>query len=509
MASLPVILHYRRTKTYNAAKKLFVKILYATSEIHPLIKTGGLADVSGALPAALSALSVDIRVIVPGYRTVMEKLADASPLARFANPFASGEVEIREARLPGTTVPILIVVCDAFFNRDGGPYQMPSGQDWPDNALRFGLLSYAAALLASDRSPLDWRPDVLHCNDWQTGLAPAYLRFMPGKTATTVMTIHNLAYQGNFGSHLVGPLGLPPHSFTMQGLEYHGFLSFLKAGLFYADRLSTVSPTYAREIQQEHLGFGMHGLLHERRDVLTGILNGIDINEWNPARDAHLAKCYTAKTVARKRENKRALQERLGLEVDAEKPLIAVISRITYQKGSDVVLAVAPEILHEGAQLAMLGSGEKEIEQALAMLAERHPGKLSVTIGYDEGLSHLMEAGADMFLMPSRYEPCGLNQMYSQRYGTPPIVNATGGLADTVVDASPENIAAGTATGFAFRNMNYGGVLEAVCRALDTYRDQAVWTAIQQHGMATDFSWKKSAREYLALYRALSSRQTV
>jgi starch synthase len=480
-----------------------VKVLFATSEAYPLIKTGGLADVSGALPIALAKLGTDVRVLLPGYRVVLDKIADAPGVARFANPFAPGEVELREHVLPDSDVPILIVACDAFFNRDGGPYQMPNGQDWPDNALRFGLLSYVAALLASDRSPLDWRPDVLHCNDWQTGLAPAYLRYMPKATghAPTVMTIHNLAYQGNFGSDLVGPLGLPPASFAMHGLEFHGHLSFLKAGLFYADRLSTVSPTYAREIQEPHLGFGLHGLLHERREVLSGILNGIDTREWDPGHDPHLAKTYTARSLKRKAENKRALQERLGLELNADKPLIAVISRITYQKGSDVVLAVAPEILREGAQVAMLGTGEREIEQALSMLAQRHPGQLSVTIGYDEAQSHLMEAGADLFLMPSRYEPCGLNQMYSQRYGTPPIVSATGGLADTVVDATPENIAAGRATGFVFHGVHYHSVLDSVCRALRLYGDQTAWQAIQRRGMAADFSWEHSARAYLELYR--------
>jgi starch synthase len=490
-----------------------VKVLFATSEAYPLIKTGGLADVSGALPIALAALGADVRVLLPGYRAVLDKLPDARAVARFTNPFANGEVEIREGCLPGCTVPVYIVVYDTFFNRDGGPYQMPNGQDWPDNALRFGLLSYVAALLASDKTPLDWRPDVLHCNDWQTGLAPAYLRFMPKGTDTgtgtghapTLMTIHNLAYQGNFGADLVGQLGLPPRSFAMQGLEFHGHLSFLKAGLFYADRLTTVSPTYAREIQEPHLGFGMHGLLHERRNVLSGILNGIDTREWDPAHDTHLAKCYTTRSLKRKQDNKRALQQRLGLEPDAGKPLIAVISRITYQKGSDVVLAVAPEILREGAQIAILGSGERELEQALTMLAERHPGQLSVTIGYDEGQAHLMEAGADLFLMPSRYEPCGLNQMYSQRYGTPPVVSATGGLADTVVDASKDNLAAHTATGLVFSEMNYHSVLATVCRALGLYHDKPTWEAIQRRGMATDFSWKRSAQEYLALYRALSA----
>jgi starch synthase len=485
-----------------------VKILFATSELYPLVKTGGLADVSGALPIALSQLSADIRVLVPGYRAVLESLPDARTIASFPNPYGPGEVELRESLLPNSNVPTIIVVCDGFFNRDGGPYQTPDGSDWPDNALRFGLLSRVAALLASEQSPLPWRPDILHCNDWQTGLAPAFLHFMRGPTAPTVMTIHNLAYQGVFGRAMVGRLGLPPQSFTMQGLEYYGNLSFLKAGLFYADCLTTVSPTYAREIQDQRLGFGMHGLLHERRNVLTGILNGIDVSEWDPAQDKYLAKTYTSKTLARKQENKRAVQERLGLETTPDKPLIAVISRVTYQKGSDVILAAAHEILAEGAQLAVLGSGEREIEDALTTMASGYPGQFSVTVGYDEGLSHLLEAGADIFLMPSRYEPCGLNQMYSQRYGTPPVVTDTGGLADTVVDVTPESIAAGTGTGFVFHEVHYDSMLDGVRRALDAYQDKKLWRAIQRHAMAMDFSWEKSAQTYLDLYRSLLPVET-
>ncbi len=480
-----------------------VKLLFATSEIHPLVKTGGLADVSGALPAALRDLGVDARVLLPGYRKVLERLPGARPVAHFDHPFTPGTVELREARVPGSEVPLFIVVWDAYFNREGGPYQSPDGSDWPDNAYRFGLLSHAAALLASEHSPLPWRPDILHCNDWQTGLAPAYLRFRDGPRARTVMTIHNLAYQGNFGAELLGALRLPPESYQIQGLEYYGHLSFLKAGLFYADRLTTVSPTYAREIQEETLGFGMHGLLRERSGVLSGILNGIDVHEWDPRRDPHLPCHYDASRLEGKQACKRRLQTRLGLDADASRPLIAVISRITYQKGSDVVLAVAPEIVREGAQLAILGSGERELEEALASLGRRHPGAIAVTIGYDEELAHLMEAGADVFLMPSRYEPCGLNQMYSQRYGTPPVVHATGGLADTVADATPENLARGVATGFVFFDMHYATVVDAVRRALAAWRDQAVWRRIQRAGMAVDFSWERSAKSYLEVYRDL------
>jgi len=480
-----------------------LQVLFATSEIHPLIKTGGLADVSGALPAALRGLGVDARVLVPGYRALLERLGRSDTVAWFPHPFTQGQVELRAAEVPGSGVPLYIVVWDEYFNRDGGPYQAADGRDWPDNALRFGLLSHTAALLASTDTPLPWRPHLLHCNDWQTGLAPAYLHFRRQHTPT-VMTIHNLAYQGNFGAEWLAPLRLPPESFSLHGLEYYGHLSFLKAGLYYASWLTTVSPTYAREIQEESLGFGMHGLLKARSATLTGILNGIDTNEWDPATDPHLPQGYDADHLQGKAVCRRVLRQRLGLALDETRPLIAVISRITYQKGSDVVLALAPALLRERAQMAILGSGEKELEAAFTRLAARHPGELSVTIGFDEGLSHLMEAGADLFLMPSRYEPCGLNQMYSQRYGTPPVVHATGGLADTVIDATAENLANGTATGFVFHDMHYASVLAGVSRALAAWRDVPTWRRIQRAAMAMDFSWARSARAYLDLYRSVS-----
>ncbi|MBI5752455.1 MAG: glycogen synthase GlgA [Hydrogenophilales bacterium] len=481
------------------------KILFATSEAHPLIKTGGLADVSGALPAALHALGVDVKILLPGYPAVLQQGKHATPFAQLPNPFAPGTVEILETRLPETAVPVLIVRYDAFFNRKGGPYQQPGGKDWPDNALRFGLLSYVAAWLGSSGNPTAWQPDLIHCNDWQTGLAPAYLRFWPGRKPPSIMTIHNLAYQGVFGPESVKPLHLPAESFKIQGLEYYGNLSFLKAGVFYADRITTVSPTYARDIQQEALGFGMHGLLHERRSVLSGIINGIDTKEWDPQHDPHLPHRYSAKRLNNKVKNKAALQHELGLAVEAPTPLVAIISRITYQKGSDLVLGVMHDLIREGVQFALLGTGDAAIEQAFVNLARAHPGRIAVTIGYAEDLSHRMEAGADMFLMPSRYEPCGLNQMYSQRYGTPPVAHATGGLADTIVHATPTHIATGDATGFLFREMTHHACTDAVRRAVRLYRDAPLWQQLQSAGMQRDFSWQNSAEAYLKLYRSLAA----
>ena len=479
------------------------RILFATSEAYPLIKTGGLADVSGALPRALHALGADIKILLPGYAEVMHQSKHATLFAKLPNPFTSGTVELLETRLPGSTVPILIVRYDAFFNRKGGPYQQLNGQDWPDNFLRFGLLSYVAAWMGSSANVTDWQPDLIHCNDWQTGLAPAYLRFWPGRKPPTIMTIHNLAYQGMFGPESVPVLLLPAESFKMQGLEFYGNLSFLKAGVFYADRITTVSPTYAREIQQEASGFGMHGLLHERRSVLSGVINGIDMQEWDPQHDPHLPHRYSAKRLNNKVKNKAALQQEMGLAVEPNTPLVAIISRITYQKGSDLVLGVLHDLVREGVQIALLGAGDTIIEEAFTNQAQKHRGRIAVKIGYAEDLSHRMEAGADMFLMPSRYEPCGLNQMYSQRYGTPPIAHATGGLVDTIVNATPTHLATGDATGFLFREMTAQACTDAVRRAIRMYRNPTAWQQIQITGMQRDFSWQKSAEAYMSLYRSL------
>ena len=468
-----------------------MKILFATSEATPLIKTGGLADVSGALPPALREIGVDCRVLLPGYPKVLEKLGPAETVATVPTLPGSPDARLLLGQLPGTDTPLYVLDLPAAFQRGGGPYSDVAGHDFADNAWRFAVLSRVAALLASDQSPLDWRPDLLHCNDWQTGLAPAYLNFL-GRPVPSVITVHNLAYQGIFPPHALHGLGLPPESFSIHGVEYYGNLSFLKAGLYYADRITTVSPTYAEEIQRDPLGMGLQGLLTDRRGTLRGILNGIDPREWNPSADPHLPDKYSARGLAGKKRCKQQLQQEMGLAQDADAPLFGVIARMTHQKGLDLVLAVAEGIVHRGGQLIMLGTGDKALEQAVRDTAARHPGRVACFIGYDEGLSHRIEAGSDAFLMPSRFEPCGLNQMYSLRYGTPPVVHATGGLRDTVQDG---------VNGFVFDAPTAHALWVAVVRALALYADPAAWKRMVRAGMAQDFSWTHSAKDYEAMYR--------
>ncbi len=480
-----------------------LKILFATSELAPLIKTGGLADVSGALPAALQAVGADVRVLLPAYPKVWAQAGAVTSVAEFTHWHGFPPARLFAGTLPNG-VPLLLLDCPSLFQRDGGPYQDKHGADWGDNAQRFALLSKVAALLASRSSPLDWHPDILHCHDWQTGLAPAYLHFAPDACAQSVITIHNLAFQGNFAPHSLHNIGLPHAAFSTDGGEFYGHFSYLKAGLYYAREITTVSPTYAEEIQQEALGFGMQGLLHTRRPNLSGILNGIDIEEWNPARDPHLDKGYQVGKMTGKALNKAALQARMGLTVNPDIPLLGVVSRLTYQKGLDVLLEIVPQLLEMPVQLVILGSGDAAMQQHAQALATAHPDKVAVYIGFNEGLSHQIEAGADLFVMPSRFEPCGLNQFYSQRYGTPPVVNATGGLADSVVDCQPETLKDGTASGFVFHGMSADNLLHTLQRAITTYQDSRKWQTLRKLCMSKDFSWKASAAHYLDVYsRAL------
>ncbi|HMA88351.1 MAG TPA: glycogen synthase GlgA [Burkholderiales bacterium] len=465
-----------------------LRVLYATPETAPWAKTGGLGDVAEALPRALEAAGADVRVLVPAYPSITRELSRTTVIADFA-PFAS----FPAARLLGAPgEPALwLLDCPAYYARPGGPYQSPQGIDWPDNHLRFGLLSRVAALLAGGAGPLAWRPEVLHCNDWQCGLAPAYLAFADGARAASVMTLHNLAYQGLFPAAVLAELALPAGSFTPDGLEYYGKLSFLKAGLRYADLLTTVSPTYAREIQGPELGFGLDGLLRQRAADLVGILNGIDTDTWNPARDPLIAERYDAARLDAKAANKAALQRAFGLPQAPDVPLAAMASRLVPQKGADLVPGAAEEIVRRGAQLALLGTGERDLEDAWRALAASHPRHIATRIAFDEPLAHLVEAGADLFLMPSRFEPCGLNQFYSMRYGTLPLVRRTGGLADSVSEQ----------TGFLFDEASAQSFGAALGRALDAWHDRAEWRARQLAGMARDFGWQAPARAYLAAYR--------
>lgn len=479
-----------------------LKVLFATSEVAPMIKTGGLADVSAALPVALHALGVDMRLLVPGYPQVMSALKTRARLANLPSLPGLAPANLLASKLP-SGLPLLVIECP-IYERSGGPYQDSSSADWPDNDLRFGLLSYVGALLSTPASPFGaWIPDIVHCNDWQTGLTPAYLHYVSGPRARTVLTIHNLAYQGIFPPQSANRLGLPPQAFAIDGVEFYGNLSFLKGGLQFADRITTVSPNYAREIQSEPLGVGMQGLLAHRKDVLNGILNGIDVDAWDPETDPYIERYYTTSRLTAKQDNKRALQVRMGLRNEARTLLIGTVGRFSDQKGLDVLADIADELVKLPAQLVVLGSGDPALQTRFQALAKRHAGAMAVQIGFDEGLSHQIEAGADLFVMPSRYEPCGLNQMYSQRYGTPPLVHGTGGLLDSVVDCSPATLKDRTASGFVFSPLSAVTLLGACHRALAAYGEDKIWRQLQKNGMKRDFSWKASAQRYLDLYRAV------
>jgi len=482
-----------------------MRVLFATPECAPLAKTGGLGDVSAALPAALHARQVDVRVLLPGYDEVLSQIGAAAEVAR-VSALRGIEARVLQASLP-SGVPLLVLDCPRLYRRTGGPYADAIGAAWPDNALRFGFLSHAAAWLGSDQSPLAWRPQVVHCNDWPLGLAPAYLRFMSGPRATSLMTVHNLAFQGNFDRALLADLDLPEASFSIEGLEFHGMLSFIKAGIYYADAISTVSTNYAREIQTESFGCGLHGLLGSRSDRLFGIVNGIDVAVWDPLTDRYLPSRYSERSLWRKNRNKLALQRQLELESDPDTPVLGVVSRLTHQKGTDLIAEVGGQLADLPAQLVVLGSGDREHEQALRALAASRPGRVAVRIGFDEQLAHLVEAGSDLFLMPSRFEPCGMNQMYSQRYGTPPVAHATGGLADTVVDCTAQTLAAGSASGFLFAPASAPALLEGVRRGIALYHDRRGWRALQRYAMSKDFSWDKAALQYAALYEQLGGEK--
>ena len=482
-----------------------LSILFVTSEMAPWVKTGGLGDVSAALPAALRNARHDVRVLLPYYPA----LKAAFPRARLIANLPSLAPALPPSRILSAEtagLPLLLLDCPELYGHTGNPYLDATGHDRQDNPIRFGLLSRVAALLGQAHSPIDWQANVVHVNDWQGALAPAYLHYEGG--SASVITVHNIAFMGCFGHEHLNSLGLPQHAWRFDGVEYHGQLSFLKAGLQLATRISTVSPTYAREIQDEHFGYGLAPLMRHRASALRGILNGIDTDIWNPSTDPALASRYAANRLAAKRQNKAALQEEMGLDAADNVTLFGVISRLTHQKGLDLLLTIQDGMAALPMQLAVLGSGEKDLEAGFGALAQRYPGKVAVKIGFDEALAHRIEAGADCFVMPSRFEPCGLNQMYSLRYGTPPIVRATGGLADTVVDISEETLANMTANGFVLRDDTPDAMWLAMERVCRTRHDKRLWQSIQQNGMRRDFSWKQAARDYISLYReAITARE--
>lgn len=476
-----------------------MRVIYVSTEIYPALKTGGLADVNAALPMALLDLDVEIRLLLPAYPAILRAASGLQRVARLKSPFGTADVCLWRGSLEG--VPAYLIESGKLYSRAGNPYVDEAHRDWPDNHLQFGLLSWVASRFA-DGDIDGWLPDIVHGHDWHTGLGPAYLAARGGERPGCVFTVHNLGYQGQFPAARFNELALPASFFSPHGLEFYGKVNFMKAGLHYADRITTVSPSYAREIQTPEFGFGMDGVLRSRASELTGILNGIDPSIWNPRSDMNIAARYSVKYMAGKAICKTALRKELGLEL-RKGPVFSVISRLTAQKGLDLVIAVLPELIERGGQLVLLGTGEPDLEASLGEVATRYPGEAVVKLVYDEMLAHRIIAGSDMILVPSRFEPCGLTQMYGLAYGTLPLVRRVGGLADTVCDASPDNLAASTATGFSFESATVGELREAVRRAFALWEKPHQWAKVRCAGMLQDFGWGPSARRYLDLYRDL------
>lgn len=481
-----------------------LRVLFATSEAWPLITTGGLGEVSGSLPPALKQLGCDIRLVLPAYREAAARAGLLKSVAELGVPAYGKKVRLLQSSL-ANNLSAYLVDAPALFDRPGGPYCTPDGRDWPDNAERFALFARAVVELAQNRAGLSWQPDVIHCNDWQTGLAPALLAREQVRPAI-VFTIHNLAYQGLFDRRTFMRLQLPHDLWDPEAMEFYGRFSFIKGGVVFADLLTTVSPTYAQEIQTAEFGYGLEGLLRHRSHDLVGILNGVDYSIWDPRRDLHITERYDSEGIVKKSTNKRDLLHHFNLPEEANALLLGTVGRLVEQKGVDLILEAIPPLCAENLQLVMLGSGDAPLQAEVERLALEYRGQVGAYIGYNEALAHRIVAGADVFLMPSRYEPCGLNQMYSLRYGTIPVVRSTGGLADTIVDTTRETLQRGIATGFTFKEPTSAALLSAIRRALVCYRDPETWLKLQRTGMAQDFSWERSAQAYVDVYRRTRDR---
>lgn len=465
-----------------------MKVLFAAAEAYPLAKVGGLGDVAGSLPKALRSLGHDVRVALPRYGMIRSTGEDLGAFpVRIGG--ATHEAHLLTSSIDG--VPVYLVDKPDLYDR-------PKVYEYEDDGERFGF--FCKALL--DLMPAaDFWPDVIHCNDWHSAMTPAFLRTLYAgderyRSIRTAFTIHNLQHQGLFGRDLFEWMGLPAESWGPEGVEFYGRLNFMKAGIAYADLVNAVSPTYAKEIQTKEYGYGLEDLLRSCGSRLSGILNGIDYDVWNPARDAQIPRTYTRSTIAKKAEDKHALQKEAGVPADPAAPLLGMVSRITEQKGLDILLPALPRILELGAQMVILGTGEKKYEDPLADLS-KGANNLVAYLKYDEGLAHRIYAGSDFFLMPSRFEPCGLGQMISLRYGTVPIVRATGGLVDTVTDVARD---AKKGNGFVFSDYAPEALVDATRRAVEFYRERRRWKALQQRAMASDLSWKNSAAQYARWY---------
>jgi starch synthase len=479
-----------------------MKVLQVSAEIFPLLKTGGLADIAGALPAALKLAGCEMRVLLPGFAAILSDLTDDELVCELSSPW--GElVALRRGRLTALNVVAYVIDAPALYARAGGPYEDVHRKPFADNHRRFGLLGFVAARLANGLDA-DWQPQVVHSHDWHAALAPAYLHFNRDPLiprVASVYTVHNLAYQGLFDASHWDDLGLPDTAFSLDGLEFHGQISFMKAGLFYADGISTVSPTYAREIQTPEQGCGLDGLLRSRANVLTGILNGVDDAVWNPAHDSLIPFAFDARKPAGKARCKAVLQEELGLTIRDDVPLFCVVSRLTEQKGLHLVLGGLEALMAQGGQMVLLGNGEAWLEEALREFATAHPSAVSVRIGYDESYAHRLFGASDVTMVPSRFEPCGLTQMYGLKYGSLPLVHRVGGLADTVVDCSLENLADNTASGFVFGEFHQEDFQRAVRRAFALFERRAEWNRVRARAMRQALGWESSAAKYVELYQ--------
>ena len=489
-----------------------MRVLHVAAEVYPLVKTGGLADVVAALPPALAAAGADVRLLLPGLPAVLEAVQSARTVLNIGPCFGAMRVRLLLAVLPGSHLPVYVVDAPHLYCRTGGPYQSPDGAEWPDNLQRFALLGWVAAHLAADDAEAGWVPDIVHAHDWHAAMACAYIADHLPTPAASVYTVHNLLFQGLFAHHDWAMLGLSSRFMSPTGLEFHGQFSFMKAGLKFADKVTTVSPSYAVEIATPDFGNGLDGVIRGRGADVSGIINGIDEAVWNPALDPAIASCYDTDRLAGKQACRRALQAGFGLAPDEQALILTVVSRLSAQKGLDLLLSALPALVHAGVQFAVQGTGEPALEAAFRMAEQAHPGRVAVHIGYDETRAHRLIAGADMIAMPSRFEPCGLTQLYGLRYGTVPVVRRVGGLADTVFDAGDGASAAqaGQQTGFVFDVATPAAFELAVRRALLLKQSPLAWQAVMRRGMAQDLSWAGPARDYLALYEAaLRSRSSV
>ncbi len=477
-----------------AGRKLAV--LFVASECVPLVKTGGLADVVGALPRALAPLGVEVRVLLPAYAGVAERAGTVETVLETGDLFG-GPARLLAARVDG--LDLLLLEAPHLFRREGSPYGDASGRDWPDNHRRFAALARAGAAIGGG-ALAGWRPEVVHAHDWQAALAPLYLRGEADRPAT-VLTVHNIAFQGEFDASLRRELGLPEDGFTPAGYEFHGRIGFLKAGLVHADAITTVSPTYAKELMTPEYGMGLDGVIAARAADLHGILNGIDLDAWDPEHDAAIAP-FGLRRLAARRANRRALIDAFGLE-PGPGPIFGVVSRLAWQKGLDLLLAALPQLLGVGGSLVLLGSGERSLEEAFSRACDRHPGRVGVGTGYDEPLAHRIYAGADAIIVPSRFEPCGLTQLYAMRYGALPVVARTGGLADTIIDANEAALKAGVATGFQFAPGSVDALADAISRTTACFARPQLWGGMQRNAMRHSSGWDSSAARYRALYDLL------